>query len=146
MASRTFQIQPEKRLPHRLDRVLKRQVPELERAGSVTGRQRQETRRDHAFGVVVRAPFAGEDVTRQLLMDEAVEGFVEGEGVDDVVPVEVKLGHGIVDVVPRRVRIPNHVHPMPSPAFPIAGRRQQSVDSSPSDARRASMKRSTAES
>ena len=99
-------------------------------AGDHLGAQGEEPGGDEALDPLVRIlpGSAGQQVSRDLFVDQAVEGLVPVERIDDVVPVAVRVGVGHVLVDAVRVGVASHVEPVAAPAFPVAWRREEPVD------------------
>ena len=70
----------------------------------------------------------GQEVARDLLFDEAVEGEVGVEGLDDVVAVAEGVGVDVVLVHAGGIGETGDVEPVPTPAFAVLGRGEEAVD------------------
>ena len=69
----------------------------------------------------------GQQVAGQLLDHELVVGLVVVKSVDDVVAVSPGIAKGDVLVEPIGICITGNVEPVPSPAFTVVRRSEQSV-------------------
>jgi len=69
-----------------------------------------------------------QQITRELLHCELIEGQVAVHRVDDPVAVEVRIwAQGVIEVA-RAVRVPRLIQPVSAPALTEMPRRQQAVD------------------
>ena len=127
VAARALDGESQEGLAEVVDGVFQSDVPLVEGLDPDAPGDRQVARGDRplpTFLVVARV----EQVSRDLLANELVVGFVVLEGIDDVVPVLVGFRHGKIARVPGSVRVANDVQPVASPALAVGRRRQQAVD------------------
>jgi hypothetical protein len=71
---------------------------------------------------------AAAQVAGKLVAHKFVVRQVALEGVDHPVAIAVNLRNRIVRVVAGRVRVTDHVQPVPAPPFAVAGRIEQTID------------------
>ena len=69
-----------------------------------------------------------DEISRDVLRDQAVVGNVRIDRPDDVVPVAVGLGDGKVLLVPPGLRVTREIEPVLPPALAEVGRREEPVD------------------
>ena len=105
------------------DLLVERPFPQLDVPDEVPGAGRDETRRHDGLRVV-----GVQDITRQLLGDEAVVRLVGIECGDDVIAIRPGIRTRLVFVVAVRFAEMHHVEPVPSPALAVPRRIEQSVD------------------
>jgi hypothetical protein len=70
---------------------------------------------------------AGDQITGDLFPKKLIVGHVAIERVDDPIAILVRLRHGIIRRVAARVGIAHDIEPVPTPAFPVAGRCEQTI-------------------
>ena len=132
VAAGAAERQPEKRLAKGVDAVV--DVVRLVLL-DVDGRvdllaQEPEARADDRLvgsGAAVE-PRPREQVAGDLLANELVVREVGVERPDDPVPVLERIGNLVVELVPARLRIADHVEPVPGESLPVVGRGEQRVD------------------
>ena len=69
-----------------------------------------------------------EDIAGELLLNEAVEGQVAVESVDDVVAEGPGIGPDVVLLVAVRFTVADDVEPVAAPSFAVGGRSKEAVD------------------
>ena len=123
VAPRTTDGQPHHAAGHHVDAV----VDNVVRIVQKTATQREEShRRQRPFVFAQLKP-----VGRQLLDQKTVNRQVVVEGVDDVIPVGVRVGEQprlIAGEVALGVSVAGHVQPVPRPAFAKTRRGKQPID------------------
>ena len=67
-------------------------------------------------------------ISRKLFLHKLVIGFVFIKRLDHIIPVTPGIGTIVINPVSVRIRIPHQIQPMPRPAFPILGAREQLID------------------
>ena len=95
--------------------------------GEHLGAEHEETRGGDLLEAL-RVGLRRHQVAGDLLPDEAVEGLVAVQGVDDVVAVAEGVGEGDVLVEAVRVGVAGDVEPVAAPAFAVVGRGEEPVD------------------
>ena len=74
--------------------------------------------------------FEGQEIAGQLLDDKLIERLVAIERCHDVIAISPRISVCDVFIQTIRVRVPRDIEPMPSPAFAVLWRCEQSIDDS----------------
>ena len=95
--------------------------------------EREQSKRGNAAArarIVFGGRFGGlgQEVARELLNNEVVEGQVAVEGVDHIVAVVIRIGEGDIFVDAVGVGVARDIEPMPAPALAVHLRLEHRVD------------------
>ena len=95
--------------------------------------QRRQIRlKSHRFRLAIVHTVLGnqlfrEQIARDLLPDKRVEGLIHVVRVNHVIAIEVRLRHRKIGGLTSRIRVADHVQPMPAPFLSVRGRPEQTV-------------------
>jgi hypothetical protein len=64
-------------------------------------------------------PGLADEITGDVLLRKLVIGKVRIEGADEVIPILVRIGNGIVELVPVGLGVTHEIHPVTRPLFPV---------------------------
>ena len=119
VAAGAAEAQGHDRLPHRVDRVLDREVVVLFRIEAEAARDREKPSGRHALGIRLGRSLRGEDIAGDLLAEKLVVGEIAVEGIDAVIAVAPSDRNGIVCRLAGGVGVANDVEPVARPSLAI---------------------------
>ena len=119
VATSTSNRQSQKRLPHRVDRIFKRQMHEFVAVMIKATSDRQKASAHDSSRILLRRIIGMNEIAGDLFADELVVWQISVERVDHPVSISPGIRNRMIGVLAGGVGITNNIQPMSAPVFAV---------------------------